>query len=302
VSELACAPVSWGVWERTVDRDDLISHDELLRLVASLGYGALELGPLGYLGRDAEAVRRGLESHALELVGGFVSLHLTDEDSFAASLLELEGMVAILAEYPTAVALLADGGSPERARSAGKPRELSRTGLSGSSLDRAAARLEQAAERCNDRGVPAALHPEVSSYIESPSDVEAFLGRVDPALLGLCFDAGHVLVGGGNPVCLARDWGERISHVHLKDVSGYVLQQLRAGTLDVDAAWADGLFCAFGEGEVDLANVLAAPAIRGAPWIVLEQDRIAVTRPDIDRVRAVELRNLEFVRARLAAD
>jgi sugar phosphate isomerase/epimerase len=89
--------------------------------------------------------------------------------------------------------------------------------------------------------------------------------------------------------------------IHLKDVSGTVLKQLRAGNVDVDAAWAEGLFCAFAEGEVDLAGVLTAPAIRSARWIVLEQDRIAVSRADLDRVRAVEQRNLEFVRARLAA-
>jgi inosose dehydratase len=144
---------------------------------------------------------------------------------------------------------------------------------------------------------PHSIHPEVSSYVESPADVEAFLERIDPALLGLCFDAGHILVGGGDPVSLAHGWGERISHVHLKDVSGAVLKELRDGTVEVEVAWAHGLFCEFGEGEVDLAGVLAAPAIQGARWIVLEQDRIAVPRDDFDRVRAAEQRNLDFVRA-----
>lgn len=297
---LASAPVSWGVWERTVDRDDIVPRDELLDAVASLGYRALELGPPGYLGGDAESVREALDPFELDLVGGFLLLHLTDEEAFAADLVELDRTLEILATYPSATALLADAGSPERALAAGRPAELKRTALTGPPRRRAADRLTRAAERCHERGVAAALHPEASSYVESSGDVEAFLERVDPELLGLCFDSGHVLVGGGNPASLARHWGERITHVHLKDVSGAVLEQLRAGALDVDSAWAEGLFCPLGEGEVDLAGVLAAPAVRDARWIVLEQDRIAVSCDDLGGVRAVEERNLELVRALVA--
>ena len=37
---IAAAPVTWGVWERTVDRDDLVPPDALLESVRSLGFGA----------------------------------------------------------------------------------------------------------------------------------------------------------------------------------------------------------------------------------------------------------------------
>ncbi len=292
---LASAPVSFGVWERTVGRDDLVPRDELLEAVASLGYRALELGPPGYLGADAEAVGEALAPFELELAGGFAPLHLADEERFRADLAELERTLEVLAAWPQAPALLADAGAPERSRAAGRPAELRRTALSGPSLERAVARLTRAAEACAARGVRAALHPETGSYAESPWDVEALLERVDEELLGLCFDTGHVLVGGGSPVSLARDWGERIVHVHLKDVSGAVLARLRGGRVDVETAWAEGLFCPLGEGEVDLAGVLAAPAVREARWLVLEQDRVAVTRAELDAVRDAEARSRELV-------
>jgi hypothetical protein len=45
---------------------------------------------------------------------------------------------------------------------------------------------------------------------------------------------------------------------------------------------------------VDLAGVL--DAVRDFPgWTVLEQDRIAVRRGDLETVRAVEERNLAYV-------
>lgn len=295
---LASAPVTWGVWERTVHRLDLAPPDELLENVAGLAYSAIELGPAGYFGDDADEVRAQLGRFGIELVGAFVPLRLDDPESFEHDLAELDRVLAILRPWPAAVALLADAGTPERFAAAGKPTELARTALAGQAFDRAAARLERAAERCAEAGVPAALHPEVGSYAEAPDEVQAFLSHVDPALLGVCLDSGHTLIGGGDPVVLARDWAPRLRHVHLKDVGSDQLARLRAGELDVERAWEQGLFCPFGTGEVDLRGLLAELA-EYAGWLVLEQDRIAVTVDDLPAVRGVEQANLDFVRGAL---
>jgi inosose dehydratase len=297
---IAAAPVTWGVWERTVDRDDLVPPASLLESVRSLGFTAIELGPPGYFGADGAAVRAQLDPYGLELVGAFVPLRLTDDEGFREDLDELARTLEILGEYPTAVALLADAGTPERFAAAGRPDELSRTALRGPGLDAAAGRLEAAAQRCRDAGIPAALHPEVGSFIESPGEIEAFLDRIERDVLGLCLDTGHTLIGGGDPVALARDWADRLLHVHLKDVSGELLARVRGGTLDVETAWELGLFCTFGEGEVDLAGFLAGLGSYEG-WLVVEQDRIAVRVDDVEAVREAERRNLAFVRERIAA-
>jgi len=295
---LASAPVTWGVWERTVDRDDLAPPELLLENVRSLDYHAIELGPLGYFGSDAESVHELLGRFALELVGAFVSFRLTDESGFEQDLVELRRVLDVLQPWPASVALLADAGTPERFAAAGQPDELRRTALRDAAFDEAAARLARAAELCGEVGVTAALHPEVGSYAESPAEVEAFLDRVD---LGVCLDTGHTLIGGGDPRVLARDWADRLLHVHLKDVSGPLLARLRAGEVDVEKAWGEGLFCPFGEGEVDLPGLLALPELEAFEgWVVLEQDRIAVRSDDLPAVRAVEQRNLEVVQSLVA--
>src|SRR5207245_7603720 len=122
---LASAPVTWGVWERTVDRDDLAPPELLLENVRALGYRAIELGPVGYFGDDAGAVRSLLDGFGLELVGAFVGLRLT-EDGYDDDLGELARVLSILAAWPSAVALLADAGTPERFAAAGRPAELRR--------------------------------------------------------------------------------------------------------------------------------------------------------------------------------
>ncbi|MFL5925767.1 MAG: TIM barrel protein [Gaiellaceae bacterium] len=293
---IAAAPVSWGVWERTIERDDLVPPAALLDSVRSLGFSAIELGPPGYFGANGSSVRAELAAFDLELVGAFTPLRLTGrDDQLRDDIAELDRTLAILADQPAAVALLADAGTPERFAAAGRPDELRRTALRGATLDAAVARLAGAAERCRAAGVAAALHPEVGSFVESPQEIETFLARVD---VDLCLDTGHIAIGGGDPVAVARELAERIRHVHLKDVSSELLARLRAGDVDVETAWEQGLFCTFGDGEIDLAGVLAHLSSYDG-WLVVEQDRIAVQVDDVPAVREAEQRNLEFVRARV---
>jgi sugar phosphate isomerase/epimerase len=69
----------------------------------------------------------------------------------------------------------------------------------------------------------------------------------------------------------------------------------------MDEAWAAGIFCAFGDGVVPLAEFLAEPSVRGLHgYAVLEQDRLAVTVDDLPAVREVEEQNLRRVREWLA--
>jgi inosose dehydratase len=294
---LASAPVTWGVSELTVGRRDLPSPDAVLGAVRGLGFGAVELGPLGYLGDTAGSIRARLDDHGLELAGAFVLLHLADEQGFAGDLPLLERTADLLAAIgPRAPIVLADAGSPERRRASGRPAELGRTALMRGALERAVERLSRAAERCRSRGLSVAFHPHAASYFESEAEVDALLDMTDPELVGLCLDTGHSVVGGIDPLQLARARADRLSHVHLKDVDRDVLGALRAGELGIDRAWDRGLFCPLGEGVVDLEGLLALPELRRFEgWVVLEQDRTDVGAEGLGAVRAVEERNLRRV-------
>src|SRR5207248_127494 len=199
-SRLASAPCTWGVWERTVGRDDLIPPERMLDAVRGLGYQGIELGPPGYLGAAAGDVADTLARHGLELVGAFAPLHIADEEAFRADLAFLDQTIETLA-------------------------------ASGS------------------RG----------------------------------------------PVVLAADEND----VRLA-VAGRVLERVRSRELSVEEAWEQGLFCAFGEGAVDFAAVLAELGDYEG-WLVIEQDRVAVRLDDLESVRMVEVRNLEVV-GRATAD
>jgi inosose dehydratase len=295
---LATAPVSWGIWEQTIDRPDLVAPRPLLETVTAMGYRALETGPPGYLAANGTSAVELIEPFDVELVATFLPLRLDDEDAFLADLDALDRTVEVLAATGGGIVLLADAERPERAAVSGQPARMAQLRLSDAQLDAAAERLERAAERCAQRGLEAALHPHAASYVEAPEEVEAILERTE---LPLCVDTGHAVVGGGDPVDLVRQHPGRLAHIHLKDVDADILDRLRAGELDMDEAWASGIFCPFGEGVVPLQEFLQEPVVRDLDgYAVLEQDRIAVTVHDLPRVREVEERNLQRVQEWLA--
>ena len=293
-TRLASAPVTWGVWERTEGGADLIPAARLLETVSGLGFQGIELGPPHYLSPEA------LAAAGLDLVGGFVPLHLADGDAFRQDVADwldpiAETLAATGARGPV---VLADAETPERIAASARPAEQRRTALRGDALKRAFELVQEAAERCRSKGVGAVFHHHTATHFESPEEIAAFVEGTD---VPLCFDTGHCAVGGGDPLELAREFAARIGHLHLKDVDPVLLERVRSGELSVEAAWDSGLFCPIGEGMVDIPAVLALPELQDfAGWIVLEQDRVSVRASDLDSVARVEEANLRYVQEALS--
>ncbi|MGH3003735.1 MAG: sugar phosphate isomerase/epimerase family protein, partial [Gaiellaceae bacterium] len=172
------------------------------------------------------------------------------------------------------------------------------TGWDPATVERAAERLQSAAEIVRGRGLDVALHPHAATHVESVEEAEQMLSRTD---IGLCIDTGHTVVGGGDPVELARRHASRLRHVHLKDVDASLLARLQRGEVDMDDVWPLGIFCEFGQGVAPIREFLALPEVRALDgYGVIEQDRIAVTVDDMPAVRAADERNRRYVEEALA--
>jgi inosose dehydratase len=119
-----------------------------------------------------------------------------------------------------------------------------------------------------------AWHQHTGTFVETPDELVRLMDLTDPALLGVCLDVGHYIVGGGDPVAAVEQFGARVRHVHLKDVDPTVLGRLRAGELaDFPAAIRARLFTELGAGILDLPAVLAPLArLDYAGWLMVEQD------------------------------
>jgi inosose dehydratase len=296
--KVATAPVSWGIWEMTIDRADLIPPQTYLDTIVDMGYTATETGPPGYFAPSAAEAAERAGRAGVELIATFLPLRLDDPAGFEEDLAALDRTVEVLEATGGGVVLLADMETPDRARAAGNEERRRATAWEGETVDRAAERLQRAADIVRGRGLDVALHPHAATHIESEEEVDRILGRTD---IGVCIDTGHTVVGGGDPVALVQRYAARLRHVHLKDVDGAVLARLERGEVDMDEAWPLGIFCEFGAGVVPIREFLALPEVRGIDGFgVIEQDRVAVTVDDMPDVRASDERNRALVEQWLA--
>jgi inosose dehydratase len=297
---LASAPVTWGVWEKTYGRDGLIDPQAMLAAVRELGFTGIELGPRGYFGADPAQVAETFADADLALVGAFVELHLYDEEQFRRDWGELEWTIPVLAETAEpgqGCVVLADAGSPERYAAAGRLDEIARLRPSDSATARALERLDEVGRRCAQGGVRLAFHHHAGTHVETIEEMQLVVAGTDPEVVGFCIDSGHAHIGGIDPTELLDLCAGRVNLLHLKDVDDAVLARLRATEVDLEQAWAEGLFCECPSGGANTEAFLAHPAVGDFDgWLVFEQDRVDAGPGDIEAMQAVEARHMELVR------
>jgi inosose dehydratase len=257
---LAAGPISWGACE-VPGWGVMPSPEAVLGGMAELGIRGTELGPPGFLPEDPAALAEMLERYGLTLVGGFVPLVL-HEPEFDQAIEETRRAARLMSEAGGRMLVLAAVQDVDWST----PRELG-----DHEWARMAAHLNAIeALAAGEYGMRVALHPHAGTLIESAAQVRRALEVVE---VGWCLDTGHLLIGGTDPVEFAHEYGDRVDHVHLKDVRGGLAADVRAGRRSLLDATKDGLFTALGMGDARIAEVMNALQGHGYDgWLVLEQD------------------------------
>lgn len=259
--KLAGAPISWGVCE-VPDWGLQLEPERVLREMRALGLGATEAGPPGFLSADPAAARALLEKHALRLVGGFVTAVLHDPGVRAAELAGVARQAEWLAALGADVLVLAAATGATGYSAAAEVDAAAWKALFGA--------LDEVERIVTQHRLRLAVHPHFGTVIERKEHVDRFLAG---CAHGLCLDTGHLALGGSDAVDVATRAGDRVRHVHLKDVDSALGSAVRDGSLDYATGVRRGLFCGLGDGSARIADVLAL--LRGrsyAGWYVLEQD------------------------------
>ncbi|MEA2136359.1 MAG: inosose dehydratase [Solirubrobacteraceae bacterium] len=294
---VANAPLSYGAFEMTVGTDFAVPEPEqVLEAVAGAGYAGTDLGPPGYLG-EGDVLRERLEANALEVVGGFVPMRFSEPEHFDEDLTGALHVTLDLFDAAGAAGarpVLCDGGGPERVANPGRGGEDASLRLGDARWRTLADNVERAAEAARERGYEPVFHHHTSTYVEGIPEIERLLEDTEVPLL---LDSGHLAVAGGDAVAALGDWGARVGAVHIKDVRLGVLETVKAERADTLTAWRRGLFCALGEGDVDLEGFCAALTARGYDgWVVVEQDRVLESGDSFAGARDEQVRNREWLR------
>jgi inosose dehydratase len=264
--KIAGAPISWGVCE-VPGWGYQLTPDRVLAEMRDVGMSATELGPEGFLPSDPAALTAMLNSYGLRCVGQFapVVLHDRDHDPLPDIAASLDAIVACGADVLVLAAATGTDGYDAR------------PALDDGQWATLLANLDRLADASADQGVLAVLHPHVGTMVEMRDEVERVL---DGSAIRLCLDTGHLLIGGTDPLQLARAVPQRIAHAHLKDVDATLAADVQAGKLTYTEAVRRGMYTPLGAGDVDIAGIVTALRSNGFDgWFVMEQDTILDEEP-----------------------
>jgi inosose dehydratase len=291
--KIANAPCSWGVLEFELE-GKAAGFSQVLDEIQETGYRGTELGDWGFMPTDSEALALELRNRNLEMLAAFVPVDLSDPQAHVAGVevaVRTARLLASVADGPYIVLADDNGKQPIRTQNAG--RILPEHGLTDEQWKIFASGAQRIASEVHDRtGVRTVFHQHCGGFVETPAEIEKLLTLTDPDIFGLCFDTGHYMFGGGDPVAGLQKLADRVWHVHFKDCHPEIANHSLAKRWDYFESVRNGIFCELGQGAVDfqaLKTVLEEQSYDG--WIVVEQDVL----PGMGSPKESAQRNREYL-------
>jgi inosose dehydratase len=248
---------------------DFITLERCLAEVKQAGFSGVELGRK--FPRQAAQLGPLLEAHDLQLVSGWYSAELLTRDA-KAEIAAMREHLALLAGLGSPVMVFAET-TKEIINNVGAPASARPKIESAAEWKRLGQRFTAVADHLQAKGVRMAVHHHMGTVIQTAEDVDRLMENTGPAV-GLLLDTGHMTFAGGDPLAVAKRHGDRIVHVHCKDIRRYALAACQGRDVSFSQAVLEGLFTAPGDGMVDYPGLLKILAgVRYSGWLVQEAEQ-----------------------------
>ena len=134
--------------------------------------------------------------------------------------------------------------------------------------------LNKLGKIAKDKGMALTFHHHMGTVVQTEEEIDRFMDSVDPDLVYLLFDSGHVSFAGIDQEKVLKKYVDRVRHVHLKDLRRSVVEQSREGKWSFLKGVRAGTFTVPGDGDVDFApifRILEEADYQG--WVVVEAEQ-----------------------------
>lgn len=134
--------------------------------------------------------------------------------------------------------------------------------------------LNRLGKIAKDKGMVLTYHHHMGTVVQTEEEIDRFMEMVDPELVYLLFDSGHLSFAGIDPEKVLKKYVDRVRHVHLKDIRRSVVEQSRKEKWSFLKGVRQGTFTVPGDGDVDFAplfRILEDADYQG--WIVVEAEQ-----------------------------
>ena len=134
--------------------------------------------------------------------------------------------------------------------------------------------LNKLGQIAKEKGMVLTFHHHMGTVVQTEEEIDRFMASVDPELVFLLFDSGHLSFAGIAPEKILRKYVNRVRHVHLKDLRKNVVEQSRNEKWSFLKGVREGTFTVPGDGDVDFApifKILEEADYKG--WVVVEAEQ-----------------------------
>ncbi len=271
--KIGISPIAW----QNDDLPDLTASytmEQALKEAREIGYTGVERGQR--MPGDTEGLRAYLDANDIALCGGWCSGSSLVND-FATEREAVREQVAQFVALNSPCIVYAECSNTVQGQIATPVND--RPNLSRDEVLAYAAKITELAKWMADQGMPMAYHHHMGTIIESEDDVNWLMEGSGPEVK-LCFDTGHLLFGGGDVLATLNRWGDRVHHVHFKDIRPQVVQDTRENNLSFLDAVIAGAFTVPGYGCIDFQAVATTlKALDYSGWIVVEAEQDPAKAP-----------------------
>ena len=273
-NRIGAQPINWS-------NDDFkelgagISLESCLSEMHEAGYSGTEFG--NKFTKTPALLRPLLQKYGLQLISAWHGAYLASRDfdeekirflDHLKFLKEMGSNITIVAELTHCV--YDDPGRPlEFANGTDK--------LSEKQWDRLASGLGALGNMAKEYGFHMVYHQHMGTVIQNWNELKKLTDKVPE--LRLLFDTGHLTFAGIDPLEFIDNYGDRIGHVHLKNVRPQIVQLARSGHWSFEKSVKEGVFTVPGDGVKDEGSVdylavferLANLEYKG--WLVVEAEQ-----------------------------
>ncbi len=140
--------------------------------------------------------------------------------------------------------------------------------------DRVIAGYNELGKLAKEKGMTLTMHHHMGTGVQTAEEIDRFMASVDPDLVYLLFDSGHLTFAGIDPLPILEKYIHRIRHIHLKDVRLPIREQAQREGWSFLTSVRNGVFTVPGDGDVDFApifDVIEKSGYEG--WVVVEAEQ-----------------------------
>ncbi len=271
--QIGISPIAW----QNDDLPDLttaFTMEQALKEAREIGYTGVERGQR--MPGDTESLRAYLDGNDIALCGGWCSGASLVND-LATEREAVRDQVAQFVALNSPCIVYAECSNTVQGQ-IGTPVN-SRPKLTRDEVMAYGAKITELAKWMADQGMTMAYHHHMGTIIESEDEVDWLMEGSGPEVK-LCFDTGHLLFGGGDVMATLKRWGDRVHHVHFKDIRPSVVQGTRENNRSFLDAVIAGAFTVPGDGCIDFQSVAhALGSMDYDGWIVVEAEQDPAKAP-----------------------